>query len=110
MNPVVALIPLFAYSVVDGATLRQGAADYRLWGITVPGLHAQGGAEAQAALADLLRGQPLTCQVQRDAASGPDIPAVRCFPRDGTDIACEMVRLGHARPVSGGHYEDCLRE
>ena len=101
MKPVIALIPLFAYSVTDGVTLEQGEGAYVLWGIE---LVAGQRAGAQQALERITGGRPLMCQSHGDT--------VQCFLPDGADVACEMVRTGHARDLSaitGGLYADCAR-
>lgn len=111
MHPIVALIPLMSYSVVDGMTLRSGPVDYVLWGIKAPSAEAPGGAAARGVLQAIAGNQPLTCESK--GTTEDNRPLVMCFRPDGIDIACEMLRSGHAQElgdISDGHYSDCRPE
>lgn len=106
------LLALFALEieypqVIDGMTLA-GDPNIRIWGIDAPEADEPGGAEATARLSDLLSGESLTCEEKDAEISGHMV--AQCFMSDGRDIACEMVKTGHARDWpkhSKGHYASC---
>ncbi|WP_136652437.1 thermonuclease family protein [Paracoccus aeridis] len=112
MITCLAAICLTGAVAIDGDTLRLDAPGkdlrLRLWGISAPELREQGGAAAQDALARLVNGQMLTCDLMDvDRYSRP---VVRCALPDGADVACEMVRSGHAADwprYSRGAYGGC---
>ena len=80
----------------------------RLWGISAPEIRDPGGVEASRALASLIEGQPLSCDLMD--VDRYDRPVVRCDLPSGADLGCEMIRAGHAeewRQYSRGAYADC---
>ena len=86
---------------VTGELLRLGDKDYRLAGIAAPDLEQRCGegsrrwncaSDATRSLASLVRGKTIVCHPR--PASPPARASARCY--DGpTDIAAELVRLGH---------------
>lgn len=106
-----ALLILSAFSITDGDTFRSGDLRIRLWGIDAPELKDHGGPEARQALADLTVGQPLVCDVVNVGKYGRMI--AKCRLPGGADLACEMVKAGHAidwPKYSGGAYAGCEKE
>lgn len=104
-----AVCVLFVSTAIDGYTLRsQPDPDIRLWGIDAPGHDDVGGPAATAALTELIAGQVLICQIKDVDDLGRTV--AKCFLPGRRDLACEMVRLGHARDwprYSGGAYAGC---
>ncbi|MBU2941436.1 thermonuclease family protein [Shimia thalassica] len=102
------LIILATYSITDGDTLRSEELRLRLWGIDAPEPNKPGGQVAKEALANITRGLQLTCnQVDLDRYGRV---VAQCLLPDGVDIACELVKAGHARDwprYSRGFYSDC---
>ena len=106
-----ALLIVTTIAVTDGDTLRSGDLRIRLWGIDAPELKDAGGPEAKQALADLTNGQPLVCDVVDVGKYGRMI--AKCRLPGGADLACEMVRTGHAvdwPKYSGGAYAGCKKD
>lgn len=112
MLTCLAAICLTGVVAIDGDTLRVNAPGedlrLRLWGISAPEMHDPGGPQAKDALAVLIAGQPLACDVlDVDRYSRP---VVRCALPSGADVACEMVRSGNAADwprYSHGAYAGC---
>jgi len=103
-----AMLIVTTITVTDGDTLRSGDLRIRLWGIDAPELKDDGGPEAKQALADLTNGQPLVCDVVDVGKYGRMIG--RCRLPGGADLACEMVKAGHASDwpkYSSGIYAGC---
>jgi len=86
----------------------------RLCGIDAPELRRPGGREAQLFLDSLTRRKVTTCIAVgegtpcdgRSAQRNRDRVVAQCFT-DGRDLACELVKNGHARDwqkYSGDHY------
>lgn len=108
METLALILTLAAYAVTDGDTLKSGGVGVRLWGIDAAEMSAPAGPAARAALGRLTGGATLRCEV-RDIDRYRRIVA-RCALPDGRDLACEMVRAGHARDwprYSGGAYAGC---
>lgn len=97
---------------IDGDTLRLDSPGknlrLRLWGIDAPEIKEPGGIEASRALAELAGGQKLICDLMDvDRYGGP---VVRCGTAAVRDLACELVRQGHAEDwprYSKGRYSGC---
>lgn len=110
--PLALCLAIASFTVIDGDTLRRpGAPNVRLWGIDAPELGEARGPAARDALRALVEGRPLACDPLDVDRYGRDV--ARCFLPDGTDIACAMVALGHARDwprYSGGAYSTCRRD
>lgn len=98
-----------AYSVIDGDTLRvTDAPNIRIWGIDAPEMDTPAGPAARDAMDAIAAGRDLTCAV-RDVDRYGRIVA-RCFEPGGADLACALVRTGHAHDwprYSGGFYGEC---
>jgi endonuclease YncB( thermonuclease family) len=108
METLALILTLTAYSVTDGDTLRAGEVRIRLWGIDAPEPGEPGGHAAAAALEALTGGRVLRCEALDRDRWGRVV--ARCRLPDGRDLACEMVRAGHARDwprYSGGAYAGC---
>ena len=97
---------------IDGDTLRLDSPGrdlrLRLWGIDAPEIKAAGGIEASRALSRLVKGRTLACELMDVDRYGR--PVVRCSTEAVGDLACELVRQGHARDwprFSKGAYADC---
>jgi endonuclease YncB( thermonuclease family) len=88
-----------AQSVVDGDTIRIGAARFRLWGIDAPEARQtcadgwQAGAAASRALGAFMEGRAITCEPRGQDRYGRTIALCRA---DGRDLGAEMVRAGMA--------------
>lgn len=112
MLTCLAAICLTGVVAIDGDTLRIDAPGkdlrLRLWGISAPEIRDPGGTAARSALADLVHRRQLACDLMDvDRYSRP---VVRCALPGGADLACEMVRTGHARDwprYSRGAYARC---
>lgn len=96
---------------IDGDTLRLDGPGkdlrLRLWGINAPEAGTPGGPEATDALARLVAGRVLACDLKDVDRYGR--PVVRC-EAEGRDIACDLVRTGHATDwprYSKGAYAGC---
>lgn len=90
----------------------------RLCGIDAPELNRPGGGDAACKLTVLAGGQ-VTCIAVGDGTTcdgrsqrfNRDRVVAQCFSGNA-DIACELVKSGHARDwpkYSGGHYARCAR-
>lgn len=97
---------------IDGDTVRLDSPGknlrFRIWGINAPEIKDPGGKDASRALARLVAGQTLSCDLMDVDRYGR--PVVRCSTPKNRDIACEMVRQGHAVDVprySKGAYKSC---
>ena len=105
-----ALFVLTSYSITDGDTIRSGDLRVRIWGIDAPEPGKPGGQASTEALTMLTSGQKLTCEEMDVDRYGRTV--ARCRLPDGRDIACEMVKMGHAwdwPKYSGGYYAPCRR-
>jgi endonuclease YncB( thermonuclease family) len=94
--------------VIDGDTLRQGDARFRLWGIDAPERAEAGGGAATSALRALVRGETLACTAVNTDRYGRTV--IRCTLPDGRDLGCAMVQSGTAADwpkYSGGAYRGC---
>ncbi|MFC0339793.1 thermonuclease family protein [Paracoccus niistensis] len=84
---------------IDGDTVRLDSPGknlrLRLWGISAPEIREPGGVEASRALAALIDGQTLACDLMDVDRYGR--PVVRCATATVADLSCEMVRQGHAK-------------
>lgn len=96
---------------VDGDTLRLDAPGkdlrLRVWGIDAPEIDQPGGINASRALAALIEGQVLACDLMDVDRYGR--PVVRCLAA-GVDLGCAMVAQGHAADsprYSRGAYAAC---
>ena len=94
-----AAIPASAQTVTDGDTIKLSGTTYRLWGIDAPETRqscADGwpaGANASAALTELMRGRTVTCEgITRDRF-GRTVAVCRA---DGRDLGADMVAAGLA--------------
>jgi endonuclease YncB( thermonuclease family) len=86
---------------ITGEVLRVGDTDYRLAGIAAPEPEQRCGegsrrwncaSDATRSLAALVRGRPIVCHPR--PASPPARATARCYAGQ-TDVAAELVRLGH---------------
>lgn len=107
-----AAICLTGAVAIDGDTLRIDSPEknlrFRLWGIDAPEVQTPGGMRASRALAHLISGQTLSCDLMDVDPFGR--PVVRCATATIPDIACELISLGHAHDwpkFSGGAYSEC---
>lgn len=97
--------------VADGDTIHLGEDRIRLWGIDAPELDTPEGEVAREylrLLLDPLEVEMLRCQLLYEDRYGRSV--ARCVMPDDTDLACEMVRAGHARDwprYSDGYYTRC---
>ncbi len=112
INSCLAAICITGAVAIDGDTIRLDSPGknlrFRLWGIDAPEVQAPDGLRASRALAQLIAGQTLICALMDVDPYGR--PVVRCGTAIVPDIACELVRLGHARDwpkFSGGAYSEC---
>ena len=107
MIPIALILTLIGAIAVDGDTLRKGDARYRIWGIDAAEMDA-GGALAKRAMAALIKGQRLTCDVLDVDRYRRQV--VRCTLPDGADLACVLVAMGMAEDwpkYSKGYYRGC---
>jgi endonuclease YncB( thermonuclease family) len=92
-------MPASAQTVIDGDTIRIGAAPFRLWGIDAPeasqkcadGWHAC--AAASRALQSFMDGRRIECQPRDRDRYGRTVALCRA---DGRDLGQSMVRAGMA--------------
>lgn len=96
---------------IDGDTLRLDSPGkdlrLRLWGINAPEAKAPGGVGAIRALPRIVADRTLACDLKDVDRYGR--PVVRCEV-EGRDIACDLVRMGHATDwplYSMGAYARC---
>jgi len=99
---------------IDGDTIRLDSPGQnlrlRVWGINAPEIRDPGGVDASRALAALIKGQTLACDLMD--VDRYDRPVIRCKLPSGADLSCEMIRQGHAEEwtrYSGGAYARCSR-
>ena len=107
MTPLALILTLIGAIATDGDTLRKGDARYRIWGIDAAEMDA-GGGPAKRAMAGLIKGQTLTCDVLDVDRYHRQV--VRCDLPDGRDLACVMVGAGMALDwpkYSRGYYRGC---
>lgn len=97
---------------IDGDTIRLDSPGknlrFRIWGIDAPEIKEAGGIESSRALSALVSNRPLSCDLMDVDRYGR--PVVRCGTAEIEDIACELVKQGHAEDwpqYSGGRYADC---
>lgn len=97
---------------IDGDTVRLDSPGknlrFRIWGINAPEIKDPGGIEASRALSRIVAGQALNCELKDVDRYGR--PVVKCATKKVPDIACEMVRQGHAVDMprySKGAYKRC---
>lgn len=96
--------------IVDGDTFYMTGQEVRvrIWGLAAPERGDPDGPEATRALADLITGQTLGCELHDTDRYGR--PVAQCFLPDGRDIAAVMIEGGTAEEYcrySGGHYGQC---
>ena len=96
--------------VVDGDTfwLDTSGVSIRVWGLDAPERGTPGGAEATAALAQLIAGERLTCR-ERDIDRYGRIVG-QCFLADGSDITAALIASGTSTEYcrySDGFYGTC---
>ena len=97
--------------IIDGDSFWLEDTEIRLWGIDAPEWNAEGGNASEVFLRGILSGvssQQLACeQLYRDRY---ERSVARCILPDGHDLACLLVRAGHAVDwprYSGGYYRRC---
>jgi len=95
--------------VVDGDTIRVGAARVRIFGLDCPEMRDPGGREAKRMLERLLAGKTLSLQrIERDRYGRT---VARVFA-SGQDVTCAMIRAGACREYvrySGSVYAQCSK-
>jgi endonuclease YncB( thermonuclease family) len=93
--------------IVDGDTFHLQGEKIRLWGVDAPEISTQAGVDAKDYLSYLLSsGEVLCLPVDTDKYSRT---VAQCWVGE-TDVACEMVKAGHAVDwpyFSHGHYKEC---
>jgi len=103
-----AFIILLGAAAVDGDTITADGQAVRLWGIDAPETTRAAGRRAAGHMHQLIQGAELTCRI-KDIDTYNRIVA-QCFNAQGKDLACLMVKAGHAQDwprFSGGHYKVC---
>lgn len=107
-----AILCIIGAVAIDGDTMRLDSPGkslrFRLWGINAPEVDSDEGVLASRALARLIAGQAVSCELMDVDRYGR--PVVRCGTADTPDIACEMVREGAATDwpkYSDGAYANC---
>lgn len=97
---------------IDVDTIRAGGGgkglSLRLWGIDAPEFGDADGVEATQSLEALIAGHTLQCEIKDVDHYGRLV--VRCATSAIPDIACAMVRAGHAKDWPGyrqGVYVNC---
>lgn len=92
-------VPAAAQTVVDGDTIRIGAATFRLWGIDAPEANQkcadgwQAGTAASRTLQSLMDGRRIECEPRDRDRYGRTVAVCRA---DGRDLGQSMVRAGMA--------------
>ena len=99
--------------VTDGDTLRFSDQRVRIWGIDAPETNTRAGKAARGALIEIIDNRSVRCEDtgQRSESRNVERIVARCYI-GSMDIACELVRLGHAKDwpkYSGGAYRECGR-
>ena len=97
--------------VWDGDTILRGPDRIRISGIDAPELSDPGGVESRDYLRAIVAGYALACDDLGRDRYGRRVG--RCYLPGGEDIACLMIRAGHAVELprySGGRYRGCGRE
>lgn len=94
---------------IDGDTLQLLPAEdgcrVRLWGVDAPEMHEDEGPSSSRGLQSIASGHRLDCREEHGTSY--DRIVARCLLPDGSDLADQLVRLGHATDwpeYSGGHY------
>jgi endonuclease YncB( thermonuclease family) len=95
---VVGMTPAAAQTAIDGDTIDISDTVWKLWGIDAPGLRQScngwpAGAEAEAALADLIKGRAITCEAKGRDRNSRSLGRCRA---DGEDLGAAMVERGMA--------------
>ncbi len=106
MKAILICLSLF---VTDGDTIRCNDTKVRIWGIDSPEMSELAGHRARRHMIELTRGQRVTCHPRGHDRYRRTV--ARCFVGK-TDLACAMVRAGHARDwprYSRGFYARCAR-
>lgn len=78
--------------VVDGDTLNVCGERVRLWGLDAPEHHHPAGPASTRALADLTRGQQVTCTQAQSSRSWGRLVADCTLP-DGRSLTCENLLI-----------------
>jgi len=102
------VLTILSYTVTDGDTLRANDIGVRLWGIDAPEMSEVGGAAAKRGLRQLTGRDQLTCNVKDTDRYGRIV--AQCYLPDGRDLACELIKVGHAEEwvqYSRGAYRRC---
>lgn len=102
------VLVISTYTVTDGDTLKASDIGIRLWGIDAPEMSETGGAAAKRGLSQLTGREQLTCNVKDTDRYGRIV--ARCYLPDGRDLACELIKSGHAEvwvKYSRGAYQRC---
>lgn len=100
-----------AIRVSDGDTFWMGDDRIRLWGIDAPEWDTVAGRVAETFLRNQLAGldaSDLRCE--RRYRDPYERWVAQCFLPSGEDLACVLVRAGHARDwpkYSSGYYQRC---
>ena len=103
-----AFIILLSAWAVDGDTISAGGQAVRLWGIDAPEMDRAAGIQAARHMRQMLWGAEITCTIK--GIDSYDRIVGQCFDPQGRDLACLMVKAGHAQDwprFSGGYYEVC---
>jgi endonuclease YncB( thermonuclease family) len=92
-------------AVIDASTIRCGAEEVLILGITCPEMRAPEGLKTRDALERILVGRRVELKRRGRDSQGRTIAKVFA---DGRDVACQMVRAGICRESEiGGEYEVC---
>ena len=117
MTPIIAALILLATPVIageqitgpvthirDGDTIEVAGVPIRLNGVAAPETHEPGGQEATAAMARMVDGKTVTCDLNGERSHDRRVGI--CY-LDGHDIGAAIIGLGVARDCprySGGRY------